>query len=263
VFDWEPKYGVYRETFVVDGETTELEDWFIAQGHVKTPTLSQMLKNAWIELKFGLDYYDFPWNWRAFFGSLLAWGLFILAFSECLKLAMKNSKGRKPIPINYRFGNDEKYDILWYFGAREHKGDASPSVFKRGLYRPLAAKSELAREDEWRRRHHMPERRPKPPSEYSHTLYSNTRSRTLKKNKERHKRFLKEREEERKRVAKWKKQVRNMETEEVKKRRIMVKDGFSVAKEEKKEVVGVVLSPEEKELITNMRKDKARLQIQQ
>jgi len=245
---------------VVDGETTELEDWFVAQGHVKTPTLWQLVKNAWIEFKFGLEYYNFPWQWKVFFGSLLAWGLGIIVLMECLNSVMQNAKGRKPVQINFKYGNDEQYDVLWYFGVRQHSGDASPAAFKQALYRPKG-KSEFTREKEWRQRHHIPERKPKAQSEYSHTIYSNTRSRTLKKNKERHKKFLKEREEERKRVQKWKKDSRNMETEEMRKRRKKLNDGFTLpkAKEDKKVRTEMLLSAEEKELISNLRKERTQV----
>ena len=53
-----------------DNETSALEDWFAAQGHsVKEPSftdLRQRLKNAYIELRFGLMYFAFPWRWRGF-----------------------------------------------------------------------------------------------------------------------------------------------------------------------------------------------------
>merc|ERR1712013_663846 len=32
IYKWEPKYSVYTETQTVDGETTELEDWFTTLG---------------------------------------------------------------------------------------------------------------------------------------------------------------------------------------------------------------------------------------
>jgi len=259
VFEWEPKYSVYRETVVVDGETTELEDWFIAQGHVNSPTLVQRFKNAWIELKFGLDYFDFPWQWKLFFASLLAWGIFLFFMRKTQILIMQNFSIRKPVPLNLKWENDEIYDILWYVGARKHKGDVSEMSKNLTFPTNKSGKkpmTEMEREKRWREKHHMPERGPKPASQYSHTLYSNTRSRTLKKNKDRHKRFLKEREEERERVKKWKEVSRNNEAKEFKKRRKAIRDGFSVADKDRDKPVGIVLSAEEEEVITNLRKEK-------
>merc|ERR1712222_256096 len=108
--------------------------------------------------------------------------------------------------------------------------------------------SEFEREAEWRRGHNVPERRPKPPSEYSHTIYSNTRSRTMKKNKERHKVFLKERKAEAERVQLFKEEQKRKAAENGRKKRRKVGDGFSVAEKEKKKMVGT-LTEEEKDVV--------------
>lgn len=255
VYEWEPKYSVYRDTIVVDGETTELEDWFIAQGHVKTPTLKQRLKNAWVELKFGFDYFNFPWQWKVFFASLFAWGLFILFLRKCLIVTMHNVTFRKPVPLNFQWENDEIYDILWWVGARKHKGDVSDLAFPTNASRKRPM-TERERERRWRLKHHLPERRPKPPSEYSHTLYSNTRSRTLKKNKERHRKFIQERHQETERVKKWKEDARKLEAKKGKKKKRAVRDGFSVAEKDRDKKVGMLLTAEEEEVITKLREEK-------
>ena len=69
--------------------------------------------------------------------------------------------------------------------------------------------------------YHMPKRE-KQKSEYSHTIYSNTRSGTKTKNLERHKELLKERAERRKNINK----VRSAASKNKKKKKIS--DGFSV-----------------------------------
>lgn len=131
-----------------------------------------------------------------------------LAIREALLLAVRYSKARKPIPINDRWENDDQYDILWYAGVRRNKGDSSRLAFSTTSSGRAPLPSERERERAWRRRHHLPEPRPRPASQYSHTLYSNTRSRTKKKNKARHEKFLEERREERERVARWKEETR-------------------------------------------------------
>ena len=95
-------------------------------------------------------------------------------------------------------------------------------------------------------------------SEYSHTIYSNTRSRTLKKNKERHKAFLAERKAEAERVQEWKKEQKRKAIEASRKKRKSVGDGFSVAESEKKKLVGT-LTEEEKEVVMKMREEKVRI----
>merc|ERR1712080_5844 len=118
--------------------------------------------------------------------------------------------------------------------------------------------SELERGAEWRRKHNVPDRAPKAPSEYSHTIYSNTRSRTLKKNKERHKAFLAERKAEAERVQEWKKEQKRKAIEASRKKRKSVGDGFSVAESEKKKLVGS-LTEEEEEVVMKMREEKVRI----
>merc|ERR1712087_899718 len=107
-----------------------------------------------------------------------------------------------------------------------------------------------------RRRHNVPDRKPKPPSEYSHTIYSNTRSRTMKKNKERHKVFLKERQAEADRVQLFKEEQKRKAVENGRKKRRKVGDGFSVAEKEKKKMVAT-LTEEEKDVVIKMREEKA------
>jgi len=257
IYKWEPKYSVYTETQTVDGETTELEDWFTAQGHVKKPSFWQIFHNAWVELKFGFSFYDFPWQWKLFIIGCVAWTCFAFLILEVLKYLVRNSKHRRPVPLNSKWGNPDQYDILWYAGIRKNRSDANDKRMKFATTangkRPM---SELEREAEWRRRHNVPDRKPKPPSEYSHTIYSNTRSRTLKKNKERHKVFLKERKAEAERVQLWKEEQKRKAVEMGRKKRRKVGDGFSVAETEKKKMVGT-LTEEEKDVVLKMREEKA------
>jgi hypothetical protein len=140
--------------------------------------------------------------------SLLLWALGLLAFRELLLAAMRRSYAhhRLPVPYNQRWENDDRYDILWFAGVRKNKGDAGSGG---GAWAQGGAfRSERERVREWRRRHHVPEGRPKPPSRYSHNIYSNTRSGGRTANKERHRRFVQERREERERVARWREECR-------------------------------------------------------
>jgi len=258
IYKWEPKYSVYTETHPVDGETTELEDWFTAQGHVRKPSVLQFFKNCWVELKFGFSHYDFPWQWKLFFIGCVGWTCLAFLILEVFKYLVKTSNHRKPVPLNSKWNNPDQYDILWYAGIRKNRTDADHKRMKFATTssgkRPM---SELEREADWKRRHNVPERRPKPPSEYSHTIYSNTRSRTMKKNKERHKVFLKERKAEAARVQLFKEEQKRKAVENGrKKRRKVVGDGFSVAEKEKKKMVGT-LTEEEKDVVIKMRKEKA------
>jgi hypothetical protein len=50
-----------------DGETTSVEDWFTAQGHSgyrkdEKISLRQAMKNAYVEVKWGFKYWNFPWK---------------------------------------------------------------------------------------------------------------------------------------------------------------------------------------------------------
>ena len=237
----------------------QLEDWFTAQGHVKKPSIWQIFNNAWVELKFGFSFYDFPWQWKLFIIGCVAWSCLAFLVLEVFKYLVKTSKHRKPVPLNSKWGNPDQYDILWYAGIRKNRSDANEKRMKFSATasgkRPM---SELEREAEWRRKHNVPDRAPKAPSEYSHTIYSNTRSRTLKKNKERHKAFLAERKAEAERVQEWKKEQKRKAIEASRKKRKTVGDGFSVAESEKKKLVGT-LTEEEQEVVMKLREEKVRI----
>merc|ERR1712013_504489 len=179
----------------------------------------QIFHNAWVELKFGFSFYDFPWQWKLFIIGCVAWSCLAFLVLEVFKYLVKTSKHRKPVPLNSKWGNPDQYDILWYAGIRKNRSDAN---------------------------------------EYSHTIYSNTRSRTLKKNKERHKAFLAERKAEADRVQEWKKEQKRKAIEASRKKRKSVGDGFSVAESEKKKLVGT-LTEEEKEVVMKMREEKVRI----
>merc|ERR1719342_1838396 len=98
IFDWVPKYSIYEQQTRADGETTEVEDWFKAQGHVGYETKiswRQRMKNAYIELRYGLGYYDFPWEWKTFVGWLTVWVVVIIALIQTLNYAFQNCSRRK------------------------------------------------------------------------------------------------------------------------------------------------------------------------
>jgi len=223
IFDWVPKYTIYEQQTRADGETTEVEDWFKAQGHVgyeKKISLRERMKNAYIELRYGLSYYDFPWQWGSFFGGLLVWVIFIFVLIESMNYGYRNVSYRKPIPIYLKWENDEIYDILWYAGARKNKSDKTKN--SEGLAFPTNSKrktpqSELSRAGMY----HMPKREKKKVSEYSHTIYSNTRSRTKSKNLARHKARMEENKKIREQS--WKEEKENKS-----KKKKKLNDGFSV-----------------------------------
>jgi len=223
IFDWVPRYNIYHEQTKADGESNELEDWFKAQGHVgyeKRISLRQRMKNAYIELRYGLAYYDFPWQWKSFFAGLVVWFIIICAILESLDYAYRHVSYRKPTPIYLKWENDDVYDILWYAGVRKNKSDvtkrsseglAFPTNSKRKA--PVSALSKAGM-------YHMPKREMKKKSEYSHTIYSNTRSRTKSKNLETHKARMEENKKSREQS--WK------EEKAKSKKKKKANDGFSV-----------------------------------
>merc|ERR1712045_988586 len=186
IFDWVPKYSIYEHESRVDGESTELEDWFKAQGHVKDePRLSlrQIMKNAYVEFRYGLAYYDFPWEWKWFAAGLATWAIVLFIILKSLNYGYNNVSYRKPIPIYLKWENDDIYDILWYSGVRKNKSDTSR---RSGPSFPITSQGKKPRSEmAIAGLHHMPKRE-NYKSEYSHTIYSNTRSRVKSKNKERH-----------------------------------------------------------------------------
>jgi len=204
IFEWTPKYGIYQ---AAEDDSAAVEDWFKAQGHrrVENERLSvrQWLKNAYVELRFGLNYYNFPWEIKSLLLSLILWALFLLGLYEAMRYAFYNAPGRKPIQTNFKWENDEVYDILWYSGARKSKPS---SQSKGGMY-------------------HMPKAVNPKKSEYSHTIYSNTRSRTKSKNMVKHRRLVKELNSSR--LKAWKLD-QNIKEENRKKRKKKKNDGFNV-----------------------------------
>jgi len=203
IFDWTPRYSIYEERQHADTESTELEDWFSAQGHVgkdEKISIRQRFKNAYVELRFGLNYYDFPWDVKSFFVSLALWSVGLYGFYLAIRFFMYNVEIRRPIKTYLKWENDEIYDILWYTGVRKNRpSDQS----KGGMY-------------------HMPKKTNQSKSEYSHTIYSNTRSRTKSKNLELHRRRQRELKEARERS--WTDEQKRLKE----KRRRQKNDGFNV-----------------------------------
>ena len=61
------RFGIYESEIRADNESSAVEDWFKAQGHsVNEPNIGirQRLKNMYVELRYGLNYYNFPWRIR-------------------------------------------------------------------------------------------------------------------------------------------------------------------------------------------------------
>ena len=82
IFDYKPKWSLYEGQ--EDSESTAVEDWFKAQGlsskrslrlllsnafilgHTWDEpkiTLRQRMKNAYVEYRWGMKFYNFPWEW--------------------------------------------------------------------------------------------------------------------------------------------------------------------------------------------------------
>merc|ERR1711936_815308 len=220
IFDWVPKYSIYENQTRADGETTELEDWFKAQGHqgfdVKRISLRQMMKNAYVEFRYGIRYYDFPWEWKNFFLGILGCVVFMYSVLSALNYAYSKVSYRKPVPIYLKWENDDIYDILWYAGARRNKSDTSKRSSE-GLTFPTNSKMKTPQSEISRAGMYQMPKREKKVSEYSHTIYSNTRSRTKSKNIKRHKARMEEN-----------KKIREASWEEMRKKRKKINDGFSV-----------------------------------
>ena len=225
IFDWVPRFGLYEHQQRADGETSEVEDWFKAQGHVgyeERISLRQRLKNGWVELRYGLSYYNFPWKWHSFLAGLLAWCLAILLILKSYTTTLQTVSYRKPVPFYLKWENNDIYDILWYAGVRKNKSDPEE---RGGLSFPtnsrrMRPQSELARAG----MHHMPKPDKPRKSEYSHTIYSNTRSRTKSKNIDRHK----SRAEDKKIQSDWGQNLDLNKKNQKSKKKKKINDGFSV-----------------------------------
>jgi len=219
IFDWVPKYSIYEERSRADEEATGIEEWFKAQGHVgydRKISFKQRMKNAYVELRYGLNYYDFPWQWKSFLVVFSVWVLVIFIIMKSFCYSMRSISYRKPIPIYLKWENDDIYDILWYAGVRKNKSDTSKRSSE-GLAFPTNSKMKTPQSEMSRAgMYHMPKREKKV-SEYSHTIYSNTRSRTKSKNIKRHKARMEEN-----------KKIREASWEEMRKKRKKINDGFSV-----------------------------------
>ena len=148
IFDWVPKYSIYENQTRADGEATELEDWFKAQGHqgfdVRRISLRQMMKNAYVEFRYGIKYYDFPWEWKNFSLGVLGCVVFMYAVLSLLNYAYSKVSYRKPVPMYLKWENDDIYDILWYAGARRNKSDKTRDFS--GLRFPTNSKGEFLME---------------------------------------------------------------------------------------------------------------------
>jgi len=146
IFNYVPKFSIYEEEILADNETTAVEDWMASQGHStreQNVSFKQRLKNAYIEYKWGMAYWDFPWNPKlmaAFCGTLIAiciTGRYLLLTyykSHHDRLASSSDpKDRYQLPIqkNDWFKNDDPRDLLSYIGIRKkYVSDAS----RGGLY---------------------------------------------------------------------------------------------------------------------------------
>ncbi len=62
------RYPIYRTSMYAQGEATPLDKWFREQGHSRsTPDFydfRQRARNAYVEFKYGMMIYNFPWHWN-------------------------------------------------------------------------------------------------------------------------------------------------------------------------------------------------------
>eukprot|EP00095_Tigriopus_kingsejongensis_P010082 maker-scaffold774_size99688-snap-gene-0.19 protein:Tk10082 transcript:maker-scaffold774_size99688-snap-gene-0.19-mRNA-1 annotation:"molecular chaperone" len=186
VFDYRPRFSLYEDGIKADGDSCAVEDWFKAQGHSweepKT-TWRQKLKNAYVEYRWGLLVYNFPWDFPGFGRSFVILVALLVVGSVCFQSLMRSridslydGHPHKPIPFNDAWKNDEIRDILHHFGIRK-KYPSAQSVG--GLYQS-SGEDPLPRKE----------------SEYEHTLYSNTRRGAFSQNKERHQARERQKEED-------------------------------------------------------------------
>jgi len=157
IFNYVPKFSIYEEEILADNETTELEDWMATQGHSardQNISFKQRLKNAYIEYKWGMAYWNFPWNPKlmaAYCASLIAiffTGRYLLTayyknfFDRLAMSSDMKDRYRLPVQKNDWFKNDDPRDLLSYIGIRKkYVSDAS----RGGLYHldtPAAPKRE-------------------------------------------------------------------------------------------------------------------------
>ena len=74
------RFSIYEEEILADDETTAVEDWMAAQGHStreQNITFKQRLKNAYIEYKWGMAFYNFPWNPKV----MASWAIVTVTFA--------------------------------------------------------------------------------------------------------------------------------------------------------------------------------------
>jgi len=141
IFDWSPKFGIYEEEMLADEETTHVEEWMAAQGHStkeQNITFKQRLKNAYIEYKYGMAYYNFPWNPKLMAG----WVLTIVAICVITRMtfvwfisrrmdSLPTNSSLRPRLWNDRFGDDDPRDLLSHLGIRKKY---QSEVSRAGLY---------------------------------------------------------------------------------------------------------------------------------
>lgn len=209
---------------------------------MRSPSLYQKAKDAWTEVKTGMNYFDFPWELRKFFLGLIAMAAVMATLIKALEWEVRrglaSGRYKRPRTLNDKWNNQDQYDILWYAGIRKNRGEGAANLKFPTSSSRRAPMTEWERERDWKRRHHIPERGPKAKSDYSHTIYSNTRSRGLKKNKERHEKFVEERSKEVARVKAMKEENRRKNMEGVMARRRRTMSAFAVEEQEGKEMVG-------------------------
>jgi len=127
--DFDPKYNIYRNRRSDEEQTRkEYEEWIKSQGHsghaAQKINMKQKFKNTWVEWRYGFKYYDFPWEIKSFFQTLLAvscaMGIVLYAFKSYIKYYMADVKVAR---LNDMTRNPEialQSDILGAAGIRNY-----------------------------------------------------------------------------------------------------------------------------------------------
>jgi len=127
--DYDPKYNIYRNRRSDEEQTRkEYEEWIKSQGHSghaeQKINMKQKFKNMWVDFRYGFKYYDFPWEIKSFFITLLAvssaMGIVLYGFKSYIRYYMADVKVAR---LNDMTRNPEtalQSDILGAAGVRNY-----------------------------------------------------------------------------------------------------------------------------------------------
>ena len=70
------RFGIYSQPLWDETESKALEEFFKSQGHSASEpgvNFRQKLKNLYIEVRYGFNYYNFPWELKSFGLVTISW----------------------------------------------------------------------------------------------------------------------------------------------------------------------------------------------